>query len=746
MLLISQFGGIAPKVAADKLPNNLAQKALNCRFDSGSLRPIRGNVPVYALKKIGEVRTIYNTADGVWLEWLEDVDVVGSPLPNDPHDRLYWTGEGAPKMGGSERYAEGGSEGDPCPRASYPLGIPAPDPAEKITAAFGPSEMPPSDPENAVSVRYALENVALPRGTEQTWEDVLTFSTDGEVSLAGDPFFGVSSDLYGYTSPRVVITPGDEVKIVLGGPKEAPDSFYGRLASGEAYNYTSVGLAGWTPFTKRPGYYTFACSLWNDGDGNIRLADIVARRLYRQIGEGEWKFLACLSTAGQEYIDNKTELEAQISRVEIGWDPPFGGGNGYYPVPIPIFPPGGSSYQYPTSEVSFLPLPSDATNIDSVAWVYTFVSIYGEEGPPSYPSEIMDVTPGDLVLLQVPAPVSPPQNIEKKRIYRVNNGEYQLLTELGIGDTEFSDAVLPENLGGLLTTTDFDLPPSDMVGIIALPNGIMAGFSGNQVCFSEPYLPHAWPVKYRTQVFGKVVALAAFGSSLVVVHDSGPPCVMTGDHPDSMSQGYMEVGYAGVCKRGVVDMGAMAVIPTGVGLVGCGVGANSLLTAAQFGHQDWGALSPETFSAWRSGGEYVAFGEDGAIIFNPETGDCSTLDLIATAGRTDQANGKLYLAIDGQVWLFNSRIADPANMEWRSKAFETPPVNFSVLVAKGASYPFEVDIFADGAKVVTKVVTSGNPMRLPSGFRATSWEIEVRGDKEVSLIAMATSMRELRGI
>src|SRR5665811_1003907 len=107
--------------------------------------------------------------------------------------------------------------------------------------------------------------------------------------------------------------------------------------------------------------------------------------------------------------------------------------------------------------------------------------------------------------------------------------------------TSTSDSVADANLGIIcpsfingIVGSSFDPPPSDMIGLIALPNGIMAGFSGNILCFCEPYKPWAWPVRYRLATVYPIVSLGVYGQTLIVT-TNGFPYAVRGVRPDSMS-------------------------------------------------------------------------------------------------------------------------------------------------------------------------------------------------------------------
>lgn len=120
---VGGFRGMRPGFADTYLDAAQARYARDCRLYSGELRPIRTAVSVGSLAKAGEIRTLFRYEDGVWLHWPEDVSVVRNPTPNDPADRVFWTGEGRPKAA-SRSMVKAGSQ---HPAVSRHLGVPHPE-------------------------------------------------------------------------------------------------------------------------------------------------------------------------------------------------------------------------------------------------------------------------------------------------------------------------------------------------------------------------------------------------------------------------------------------------------------------------------------------------------------------------------------------------------------------------------------------------------------------------------------------
>lgn len=90
---ISAFIGERPLILPRLLPETAAQEAVNARLDDGGLTPIRKSLRTGAFAGAG-AKTIYRH-NGTWLSWPVVVDAAPGPVAQE---RLYYTGDGSPKM------------------------------------------------------------------------------------------------------------------------------------------------------------------------------------------------------------------------------------------------------------------------------------------------------------------------------------------------------------------------------------------------------------------------------------------------------------------------------------------------------------------------------------------------------------------------------------------------------------------------------------------------------------------------
>lgn len=423
----------------------------------------------------------------------------------------------------------------------------------------------------------------------------------------------------------------------------------------------------------------------------------------------------------------------------------------------------------PTATVSGTLTGTSETRI----YVYTFVSTWGEEGKPSGVSNAVEAGDGQTVALAGMS-VSPAANITLKRIYRSATGNssagYQFVEEIPAAQTTYNDTKSATALGETITSLYNDEPRSNMVGLTAMPGSILAGFTGNTLCFSETGLPHAWPRKYEISTEYDIVGLGVMGTSLAVL-TKGAPYIVTGIDPAAMSMQRMELQQACVSKRSIVQLGEAVMYASPDGIVSVGTQGVQLLTEKLFTRDDWQALKPETIHAYYHEGRYVGFYDTGTeqagFVLDVFNRQFYKLNFYPTAGFNDLVNDALFLCFGTTVNKFEGSTSN-LSYTWRSKKFVLPaPTNFSCLMAVADTYPFTVNVCPElessaqasalaakfpgvwtvesGARVkYSASVTGPGVIRLPSGFRAKLWEFEVIGASTVQQVHISTSVEELK--
>ena len=403
------------------------------------------------------------------------------------------------------------------------------------------------------------------------------------------------------------------------------------------------------------------------------------------------------------------------------------------------------------------PDPDQAGLESTVYYVSTFVTSWGEEGPPSMPSTAAVITDGQAVQLLFPAVPTGNYNFGAgalRRIYRSNSGTsesaFQFLSEVPITTGQLTDTVPADALGEVIPTTLWDAPPDDnltrypsgqMLGIRTLPSGAMVGFSGNTLVYSEPYLPHAWPYSYPLK--DQIVAIEVTTTG-VLVTTTDKPVLAVGLDPRAVAIQELDERRACVSKRSMVDMGEYAVYASPDGLVGIENGSIRVLTESIFTREQWQRFSPTSINAFRWEGKYVGFYSDGVtsggFVLDLSNGSFVELDFFADAGYYDALEDALYLAVGTELVKFDH--GQVAEYEWRSKEFQLPrPASFSALQVIADSYPVEVEVSRDGIGHVYSV-PSDRPVRLAAG-RGHVWQFVIRGSQLVHSVAIAQSVEEI---
>ena len=414
-------------------------------------------------------------------------------------------------------------------------------------------------------------------------------------------------------------------------------------------------------------------------------------------------------------------------------------------IPAPGVPVGIGAITPPAGGVD-----DDLTDDETRFYVDTFVTAMGEEGPPGPASGKVNIgIPGSSVTLMLSPPTTQNSNITKRRIYRSVSGgglaDYLLVAELPIAQASFVDIREDGELGPVLETYGYTMPPDGMRGICQMANGICAGFVGNAVLFSEPFLPYAWPDKYKLTTEHDIVAIAAIDTALIV-GTKGYPYIFQGVSPSSVTgQKLAYVPQACVSGRSMVALDGVVLYASPDGLVGVGSDGGNLVTESIISRAQWQAMKPETMRAWYNEGKYVALTDTHGFIFDPKSGDFRWLSGRWDAAVPDMQLDALMLAKGSKVYRWQGgRTSKP--MVWRSKEFVLPPGERLGCARVMSEEPDAIafTLIVDGVRVFSlaagEVPKTG--FRLPP-LRGRRWQVEVGGVAKVERVMLASSMAEV---
>jgi hypothetical protein len=411
---------------------------------------------------------------------------------------------------------------------------------------------------------------------------------------------------------------------------------------------------------------------------------------------------------------------------------------------LPVAPVG-----YPTIKAT---IPNQAV-AETRTYLVTYVSAYGEEGPPSDASGSADVDPSGSVTVSLPIAPAGDYNIATKRIYRSSTvgyrAQFQFVAEIAVATGTYVDSVSQDNLGEVLPSETWIGPPAGLKGLRVMANGVAVGFVGRTIYLSEPNLPHAWPHQYT--VDDDIVGIATFGQTVAVLTKSYPR-LFTGVDPGAMSPTKLELPQACVSKRSIVETGDGVVYasPDGLVQIGSNVG---VLTQSFLSRDQWQQLDPSSIHAYIHNGRIILFwsanNTRGTVIFDL-SGQGAALTIsdfnattAVTAGYYDAKSDILYLAQGQNIVRYDQ--GSSLTYLWRSKVFPMvyqQNLSFGQVLADG--YPVTFRLYAGGALRHTQTVQDNQPFRLPSGYRTRFHEFEVEGTATIIEVLLASSSAELK--
>lgn len=405
---------------------------------------------------------------------------------------------------------------------------------------------------------------------------------------------------------------------------------------------------------------------------------------------------------------------------------------------------------------------ADPPTIESYFYVYTFVNDLGWESAPSPVSEEVsrDVL-GSTTIFNFDSAPSGSYGITAIRVYKTQTGssstDFYFLREVSYGTTTTTDD--NRALGEVLETTTWlpapgiptggvtDTTESNLSNLTAMWNGMMAGITGNSVRVCEPYTPYAWPAAYDVlPPDGKPVGLGVFGQNMLVL-TTGRPLLVSGSSPDGLDQQPLEIPQGCVASRSVVSMGAGVAWASEDGLCWFGAGGARILTAGIMTRQDWQAIAPTSIIGRMYEGLYfgsydTGSGRKGFMIDPSNPTGIYFLSTGYSAMHFDELKDQLYVlsGTNVQKWDAGTEMTYVA----RSKVYKRPfPTNFGVAEVVASDYPVTFRLYADGVLKHTQTVESRDPFRLPSGFRAFDFQIELEGTNPIQGCAVASEMKEL---
>lgn len=408
-------------------------------------------------------------------------------------------------------------------------------------------------------------------------------------------------------------------------------------------------------------------------------------------------------------------------------------------------------------------------------YVYTSVTDLGEESAPSLPSLQITVRTSDVVTLAGLAAPSGTYGINRFRIYRTqsnsNGADFYFLREIASTLTTTTDD--GRELGEVMPTTTWLMPPAELSRLTGLWNGMMVGIAGRSLRFCEAYTYYAWPLAYEiVPTDAQPVALATFGQTLVMLTD-GSPSLVTGSTPDAMDEQKMEFNQACIAPLSAVGVGHGVVWASPDGLAYVGQGGPKMLTEGVMTRDDWQALTPSGIIGCCYERRYFGFYAGGTKAFIYDFANPSGLyflDFGCDALYLDEIQDALFILSGTNIQKFDAGAAK--TVTFKSKVFHQASALSMYACAKvigsqTAAAPAVFTVYvvnltaAEATKLITANpllsavsgsttsvkysvnVTDSRPFRLPSGFHVQDLQFEVSTSGDIQMLAMAASDKEL---
>lgn len=737
---IAGFQGTSPRISPELLPATSAQIAQNCKLYSGDLIPYPEAVEYATTGRTGIIRTLYALRDPVsddlvWLSWANDVTIVTPAADELDEQRFYYAGDGVPKVS-TYSLATAGSAPYPAATGYYELGLPLPTvKPTTVATAFTAS----------VGASYTRDNS---NNATITTIGAHNLKNGATVSMSN---FTIDTSFNAIATITNVIGVGNQFTFFSVGPAVAPGFDAGAI----------IDLG--TQLQSRNYVYT-----WYTPWGEESIGSDPSDTLF--IKEGQIVTVSNLPTAapaGQNFIRGIRLYRTLAGTTETE----------YFRLATLWFPNSASAAQR-------------TSNRSRVTFTYPHNLLEGDRfklSGMSIPS--FDITGGivnavvdqyTIQYVQVAANVGASVITTGTLYYDVAESISNPARYWGDGGVyTFTDDFNYLSLSNTLQTDNYTAPPEDLQGLVILQNNIMAGFSGNDVYFSEPSQFHAWPLEYKRSFESPIVGLATVGGTLLVLTETYP-YILDGSDPSVLAQARLPSRYPCLNRRSIVEtnLGVIYATHDGLAVFAPSAGAQ-LITRALHSSDTWNeSLDPSTLVGVMYKDTYFASHSTASIVYDPGDKGSPTFvdtDFAFSAAWYDTNDNALYAVVgtNGVIYRWDDLNQSNDTMRWKSKVYKTTdfinlgaarviadyPTNFTILVWDTASgtwgsetttwfvdSPISFKLYVDKTLKFTKSVSSDDMFRLPQGYKSDTFEVEVEGNVRVRAIHLGqtpTSLKEV---
>lgn len=343
------------------------------------------------------------------------------------------------------------------------------------------------------------------------------------------------------------------------------------------------------------------------------------------------------------------------------------------------------------------------------SYVYTFVTAYNEEGPPSNPTTYNAYSNASSWNLSGGSTTwtgTSQVDVAYVNIYRTvpnaSNPAFFFVAQVPIAtwisgsgtysDTSTNTAV---SLNNTLDFVDNFPPPSDMTGFALMPGGFMVGFQGRNLLFTEPYLPHAWNPTYNLATEFEIMGIVVWSQTAIICTTSNL-YLGSGSTPDAFTLQKLDGVTPCLSRRGIVSTVSGAYFPTVDGLAMFNVNGLNTITQPILTKEEWATFSPTTLIAGQLGLQYIAYQDEAnGFLINPTESSAEMVTIQAFDGvtgvETDRYTGNPYLIRDNICYDWDPNNTQRLYWHWVSKEVQFPKfVNLGAFKIKADFAPNDV--------------------------------------------------------
>jgi hypothetical protein len=418
---------------------------------------------------------------------------------------------------------------------------------------------------------------------------------------------------------------------------------------------------------------------------------------------------------------------------------------------------------YPTGYVDLgVPAPSGAMTLavnvagtgptETRVYVDTFSRANGDQSAPNTTSSTISCAGGSTInISNLPAPPGGAHGITTREIFvSTSGGDFQRVLQQAAATTTASDSLTRGAVlqtGGSTTKPAWLTPSATLKGITELWNGMHGAFDGKSYYVCVPYQPHAWPIEYRRVIPDTIVGTATFGENWVLA-TTGMPRVVNGNAPLGMANRPIKWRQACVSKRSVRSVGHGVCWASAEGLAYFGERGTMLLTKNILTRAQWQALVPSTIigACWKNW--YIGFYNDGArkgfMIDTLNPAGIIWLSQGAYGVFEDTVSESLHI-LDTAYAVRKWDSGSAGSATFKSRIFRHPRITTpSVARVVATTYPVTFSLWADGAlKVNAQSITSDAGFRLPGGYAAEEFQVQVSGNGPVEAVFVAEETEDM---